>query len=217
MTLFPAPLSAAVLAGGKSSRMGRDKALLSLRDGGPPLLAIVLERLREIADDVFVVANARERYERFGARVVPDREEGLGALGGIYSALRDAAHDHCLVVACDMPFLSRGLLRLMAGEPRTYDVLIPLLPGQSRQRGDGLVYQTLHAIYAKRCIPPIEEQIRRGNRQVIGFFGAVEVRPLGWHAVQAADPDLRSFFNANTPEALARARELAATLELSAE
>jgi molybdopterin-guanine dinucleotide biosynthesis protein A len=203
------PLSAAVLAGGKSSRMGQDKALLPLVAGGPPLLSLVLDRLREVADDVCVVANEGGRYERFGARVVPDREQGIGALGGIYSALLEATHDYCLIVACDMPFLSRDLLRRMASEPRTYDVLVPLLPGQSRQRSDGLVYQTLHAIYGKACVPHIKEQMLRGNRQVIGFFDHIQLRTIGLESVHTADPDLLSFFNANTPEALAQARSLA--------
>lgn len=215
MTTVSPPLSAAVLAGGKSSRMGQDKALLPLVADGPALIAIVLGILRDVAEDVFVVANDEERYACFGVRVVPDREPGLGALGGIYTALREASARHCLVVACDMPFLNRDLLRLMAMERRTYDVLVPLLPGQSRQRGGGLVYQTLHAIYSKDCLPPIEEQIQRGNRQVIGFFDAVNVRTLDLQAVTTVDGNLLSFFNANTPEALAQARELATYQELS--
>lgn len=213
MTTVSPPLSAAVLAGGKSSRMGQDKALVPLAVDGPALIAIVIAQLHEVADEVLVVANDLERYARFGARVVPDREPGIGALGGIATALREASARHCLVVACDMPFLNGALLRLMAREPRSYDALVPLLPGHSRQRGDGLVYQTLHAIYSKNCLEPIEHQIRRGNRQVIGFFDDIQVRTLDMKTVQSVDPDLRSFFNANTPAALVRARELATTRE----
>ena len=143
------PLSAAVLAGGQSSRMGRDKALLPLHEGGPPLLRIVLDRLNLVARDVFVVATARPEYETFGVPIVPDDFVGGGALAGIYAALRNASQQHCLIVACDMPFLSIALLESMARESRDYDVLVPLTPGQSRQRSDGLIYQTLHAIYSK--------------------------------------------------------------------
>ena len=82
---------------------------------------------------------------------------------GIQAAIAWSAHDHCLVVACDMPFLSLALLRRMADEPRNYDVLVPLIPGESRQRDDGLVFQTLHAIYSKRCLPFIEKQIAEGK------------------------------------------------------
>jgi molybdopterin-guanine dinucleotide biosynthesis protein A len=215
MTLEGDRLSAAVLAGGKSRRMGEDKALLPLVEGGKPMVAIVLDRLRELADDVAIVANDRERYEAFGARIVPDSMPGIGALGGIHAALMGAKNDHCLVVACDMPFLNRQLLRLMKLEPRDYDVLVPSIPGESRQRGDGFVYQTLHAIYGKGCLPAIETQIARGNRQVIGFFAEVRLRTVEFANVQRCDPELLTFFNANTPEALAKARSMAQGMELS--
>jgi molybdopterin-guanine dinucleotide biosynthesis protein A len=202
------PLSAAVLAGGKSRRMGTDKALLSLMDGGPPLMAMVLERLAAVADDVMAVANDGERYARFGVPVVADLLAGAGTLAGIHAAIAHAKHDHCLVVACDLPFLSNALLRRMASETRDYDVLVPRLPGESRQ-GGGLVYQTLHAIYGKACLPAIESRVEQGQLQVIRFFPDVRVRALGLAEVASFDPDLLSFFNANSPEALAAATRLA--------
>ncbi len=142
-------LSAAALAGGKSRRMGTDKAFLPLVDGGPPMLALVLDQLSTVADDVTIVANDCERYQQFGARVVPDAHLEIGALGGIHAAVSQAANEHCLVVACDMPFLNAALLQRMASQPRDYDVLVPVIPGESRQGGEGRVYQTLHAIYGK--------------------------------------------------------------------
>jgi molybdopterin-guanine dinucleotide biosynthesis protein A len=202
------PLSAAALAGGKSRRMGTDKALLPVVDGGQAMLGLVLGRLRFVADDVMIVANDRERYQAFGARVVPDVHREIGALGGIHAAVSAAMHEHCLVVACDMPFLSRALLRRLADDPRDYDVLVPVIPGESRQGGTGKVFQTLHAIYSKPCLPAIEARIREGNRQVIGFFDAVRVREIDVAEILAWDPELRSFFNANTPDALAAAAAL---------
>jgi molybdopterin-guanine dinucleotide biosynthesis protein A len=196
--------------------MGTDKALLPLVDGGPAMLEIVLERLGEIADDLVVVANDRERYARFGARVVPDSIPEIGALGGIHSALSSARHDHCLIVACDMPFLNPALLARMANEPRDYDVLVPEIPGESRQSTRGVVYQTLHAIYGRGCLPAIEAQIAEGNRQVIGFFDQVRVRAIGIEAIVQLDPELRSFYNANTPAALADATRIAAAGNSSA-
>ena len=202
-----APLSAAVLAGGQSRRMGTDKALLPLRPGDPPLARLVIDRVREVTEEVFLVSPDRPGYGALGVPVVPDRFEEGGTLGGIGTALATASHEHCLVVACDLPFLSGPLLRWLAARPRDYDVLIPRLPGESRQ-GGGLVFQTLHAIYAKRCLPAIERQLVAGRRQVIGFFPEVRVEAVDLEAVRAIDPDLRSFFNANTPEAAAEARRL---------
>jgi molybdopterin-guanine dinucleotide biosynthesis protein A len=193
--------------------MGSDKALLPLVAGGEPLLRLVLEQLANVSDDLLVVANELERYASFGARVVPDLQPEVGALGGIHAAVARSVHEYCLVVACDMPFLSLPLLRRMASEPRDYDVLVPLIPGESRQRPDGLVFQTLHAIYSKRCLPFIEKRIAEGNKQVIGFFEDVRVRTLDAGEIAQWDPDLRSFFNANTPEALLTAAEMSAQSE----
>jgi len=215
-TLLHAPLSAAALAGGQSRRMGTDKALLPLVAGGQPMLGLVLERLSAIADDVLVVANDQARYASLGARVVPDIHHQVGALGGIQAAIAWSTHEHCLVVACDMPFLSLPLLRRMADEPRDYDVLVPLIPGESRQRGDGLVFQTLHAIYSKQCLPFIEKRIAEGNKQVVGFFEDVRVRTLDAAEIACWDPAMQSFFNANTPEALRVAAEVSALAERDA-
>jgi molybdopterin-guanine dinucleotide biosynthesis protein A len=206
---FPKPslaLSAALLAGGSSTRMGVDKALLSLRPNSPPMAQMVIDRLTQIADEVQVIASDRPEYEIFGVKVVPDDYPGFAALGGIATALAHCRSEHCLVVACDMPFLNESLLYWMAAQPRDYDVLVPRLAGESRQGGSH-VYQTLHAIYGKRCLPFIKTQLRQGNRQVIGFFDHVDVRTVSEKQIRAFDPDLRSFFNANSPDALPQARE----------
>ena len=211
--LLHPPLSAAALAGGQSRRMGTDKALLPLVAQGKPMLGVVLERLSAVSDDVFVVANDQARYSALAARVVPDLRRDVGALGGIHAAIASSAHGYCLVVACDMPFLSLPLLRRMADEPRDYDVLVPLIAGESRQRCDGLVFQTLHAIYSKRCLPFIEKRIAEGNKQVVGFFEDVQVRTLDVAEIARWDPGMQSFFNANTPEALRVAAEVGALTE----
>jgi molybdenum cofactor guanylyltransferase len=177
---------------------------------------VMLDRLSAVADETIIVANDRLRYAELGARVVPDLNRQVGALGGIQAAISWSAHEHCLVVACDMPFLSLPLLRRMADEPRDYDVLVPLIPGESRQRDDGLVYQTLHAIYSKRCLPYIEARIAEGRKQVVGFFDDVRVRTLDAVEVSRWDPDMRSFFNANTPEAMLVAAQVAAQAERAA-
>src|SRR5215210_5294314 len=171
---------------------------------------VVLERLSAGADDMIVVADEQARYTGFGVRVVPDLSRHVGALGGIQSAIAWSVHEHCLVVACDMPFLSLPLLGRMANEPRNYDVLVPLIPGESRQGGDGLVFQTLHAIYSKKCLPPIERRMAEGKRQVICFFEDVIVRTLDVVEIARWDPSLLSFFNANSPEALALAADISA-------
>ncbi len=203
------PLSAAILAGGQSARMGTDKARLRLTPDGPPLIELVITAVRAVADEIMIVAND-DRLAPLGWRIVPDNFPGTGALGGIESALAHARHEHCLVVACDMPFLSPSLLAVLAAAPRDYDVLAPRLTvGQNRQGQSDGVYETLHAIYGRSALPAIRAQLAERRYRVIGFFPQVRVRAFPEERVRELDPALRSFFNANTPERLAEARQLA--------
>src|SRR6476620_2572053 len=96
----PLPLSAAILAGGQSKRMGTDKARLRLTPDGRTLIELVLAAVRAGADDIILVAND-DRLTDLGLRTVSDVYPDAGALGGIYSAIASARHEHCLVVACD--------------------------------------------------------------------------------------------------------------------
>lgn len=201
----PRQISAAVLAGGRSSRMGTDKALLAAEPGGRTMLELALGRLREVASETFIVASGRPEYERFGAPLVADAFPGSGALGGIASALRAARHDRCLVVACDMPLLNPDLLRMMIAFPGDWEVLAPAVDGESRQ-GRGQVIQTLHAIYAKSCLPAIEARLAAGEYKVIGFFPEVRAVLIPERDLRRHDPELRSLVNANTPEAFAAVR-----------
>ena len=205
----PPPLSAAILAGGQSRRMGTDKALLRLTPDGPTLIERVAAAVGPVAAETLLVAND-DRHASLGLRTVPDAYPGAGALGGIYSAVAAAAHEHCLVVACDMPFLSVPLLRALAAQPRDYDVLAPFLPlletAENRQGGPGGVYETLHAIYGRRALPAMREQLEAGRYKIVGFFPRVRVRAFPVEEVRRHAPELRSFFNANTPERLAEAR-----------
>ncbi|HLA80580.1 MAG TPA: molybdenum cofactor guanylyltransferase, partial [Thermoleophilia bacterium] len=135
-------VSAIILAGGASSRMGFNKALARLGRGGT-LIEKAVAKAAMLSGDVIVVANDEERYRNLGVRVIPDAYPGSGSLGGIYSGLLAAQHQHAFVVACDMPFLSLPLWRYMLSIPRDYDVLLPRLQGQP---------EPLHAIYSKQCL-----------------------------------------------------------------
>lgn len=203
------PLSAAILAGGRSVRMGTDKAQLRLTPDGPTLIELVIAAVRTVADEIVIVAND-DRLAALDLRIVPDNFPGTGALGGIESALAHARHEHCLVVACDMPLLAAPLLAALAAAPRDYDVLAPQLTvGQNRQGQSDGVYETLHAIYGRAALPAIRAQLVAQRYRVIGFFPQVRVRAFPEDRTREIDPPLRSFFNANTPERLNEARRLA--------
>jgi molybdopterin-guanine dinucleotide biosynthesis protein A len=188
-------VTGAVLAGGKSRRMGRDKAWLDLGDG-VPLVRRVAEALREVSDEVIVVAN-EPRYQQLGYAVVPDRYGETGALGGIATAVAVANGDLVCVAACDMPYPSPDVFRLLLRLAEGHDVAVPLIAGE---------YETMHAVYRKSSLRAMEAALARGGRRIIAFFGEVRVREVSAAEVQAVDPALRSFTNLNTPEDLERAR-----------
>ncbi len=196
-----APVSAAVLAGGQSRRMGTDKALLEF--DGVALLSRALQAVSAVSDDVYVVGD-RPAYHEFGVPVVGDAFPGSGTLGGIATALLHARHDHVLVVACDMPLLDPAVLKAMANEPRDYDILVPALAGGRSQQGGRQTYETLHAIYTKSCLPAIEARLQHEEYKVIGFFEDVSVRVIDEAWLRSLDPELRSFLNANDPAELER-------------
>jgi molybdopterin-guanine dinucleotide biosynthesis protein A len=195
----PSPfVSAIILAGGQSTRLGRDKSLLPL--DGEPLLAHVVHRLSLLSDDRIVVTNDPARYESLAlpARLVPDERPGVGALMGLYSGLKAAHHPYALVVACDMPFLNLSLLRYMASLIEGYDVVVPHLDGY---------FEPLYAIYSKACLPAIERVLAQGRRQIIAFFDQVRVRRVAESEIDRFDPAHASFLNVNTPEDWAYARQ----------
>jgi len=186
-------VSAAIMAGGKSRRMGQDKAWILL--DGEPLVRRVANVLAEVADEVIVVAND-PRFESLGFRVVRDRYPAAGALGGIATGVGAASHDAVLVAACDMPFLSAELWRVLVGHAGEADVVIPRI---------GAEYETLHALYTKACLPAMARALAQDRLRVISFFDEVRVLALEEPELRGADPTLRSFMNVNPPEELAAA------------
>lgn len=185
----PLPVTGIVLAGGRSLRLGRDKALLQL--GGRPLIAIVADRLATVCREVIVASGPTRRYADLGLPVVTDRFPGIGALAGIHAGLHAASHEVALVAGCDMPFLDPRLLRAFVEWVEGFDVAI-LRQGEE--------VEPLHAAYRRTCLEPIEAAIRAGRRRIISFFEQVRVRYVLPEEVRRIDPDLRSFRNINTPE-----------------
>lgn len=191
-----------IQAGGRSTRMGgRPKALMEL--GGRRIIDRVADVVREVADDVLVVTNSPDLYAFLGLPMVPDVFPDAGSLGGIYSGLLAARGDTAFTVACDMPFLMPEVARLVTARARDADVVAPRIGEQ---------WETLHACYAKACLPAIERRLRAGQLKIVGFFD--EVRVL---AIPASDvaryraPDV-VFMNVNTPDELEAARTLLSAL-----
>ncbi|MDQ6601332.1 MAG: molybdenum cofactor guanylyltransferase [Chloroflexota bacterium] len=190
-------LTAVILAGGRSRRMGTDKALLRLPSGGPTLIERVVAAARAVADDVVIVAEDAGRLPAMGVRTAPDAIAGAGPLAGLVAGFAAARHTDIFALACDLPYLSIPLLEWMAVLPRTWDALVPYRPNEDGKTG----WEPLHAIYTRACLAPMRAALDRGDRQATAFFPAINVRPLTADAMRTHDPLGRSTESVNTPEA----------------
>ncbi len=184
-----------IQAGGKSVRMGgAPKALMTL--GGRRIIERVLAALAPAVDDVLIVTNTPALYAFLGLPMVSDVLPDHGSLGGIYTGLHAATGGAVLTVACDMPFLSTDVARLVVARVGEGDVVIPRVGAQ---------LETMHALYAKTCLPHMEDCLRAGQLKIIGFFGRVRVVEVPEREVARFGDPAVIFMNVNTPEDLARA------------
>jgi molybdopterin-guanine dinucleotide biosynthesis protein A len=190
-------VSGVILAGGQSRRMGGSPKAL-LRFGERPLIQHILDTLESVLEDCLIVTNSPELYGFLGRPLVPDVFPDAGSLGGIYSGLRAAPGEAALCVACDMPFLSAGLIRHLAARAADADVVIPEAAGE---------LQTLHAVYGKACLGAMERRLRLGQLKITGFFDEVRVLRLPAEEVARFEDPALAFMNLNTPEDVAHARE----------
>jgi molybdopterin-guanine dinucleotide biosynthesis protein A len=180
-------VSAVLLAGGRSSRMGSDKALLVL--DGRTLLDRTVDALASAADDVVVVG--RRSGDVRGVRFVEDETPELGPLGGLCTGLHAAAHRHVLCVGCDMPFLNADLLRRLVSLLGEHDAAVPRVCGKTHP---------LHAVYTGDCAAAAKRQIESGDLRLRALLAKLRVRWVEESEIEATDPERRSLLNVNTPE-----------------
>jgi molybdopterin-guanine dinucleotide biosynthesis protein A len=191
-------ITIAVQAGGKSSRMGEDKALIRL--GGIPLIERVLTRIDGLADEILITTNRPETLAHLNLRMVGDEVPGAGALHGLKTALSSARGEVVLILSCDTPFVSRELLEHLLDRAHEADVIVP-------KHGDK--YEPLQAVYNRaRCLPAVEAALVSGERRMVSFYPQVRVLPIEEHVLSKLDPSGLSFFNLNTAEDLERAEQL---------
>jgi molybdopterin-guanine dinucleotide biosynthesis protein A len=180
---------------------GAPKALAEV--GGRTVIERVVAALVPVLDDILIVTNTPDRYAFLGLPMVPDVFPDHGSLGGIYSGLQAAGGATTFTVACDMPFLHPDVVRLVVERAAEADVVIPRV-------GDQL--ETMHAAYGKACLPHMEERLRAGQFRIVGFFDRVRVLEVPEATVAAIRAPEIVFMNVNTPDELAHARQLAATI-----
>lgn len=188
-----------ILAGGKSRRMGRDKAFLPFGPG--ILIERVIDVLRQVTDELLLITNTPERYARFALPMAGDVIPESGSLGGIYSGLMHANTGYSLMLACDMPFVKPDFLRMLCERADEADVVIPK---------DAEDFQPLCAVYSQACCEPIRRQIETGRLKITGFFEQVRVHVIEEEQLAPYDRHGMMFFNANTPEEYATAQQILA-------
>ena len=184
-----------ILAGGKSRRMGENKAFIDV--GGVPLFERVYRVFKEIFTEIIVVANDAGLFEGYEARLQKDILLNKGPLGGLYTGLFYSSNYHAFCTACDMPFLNPRLIKYMVEERGEYDVIVPKTP-------DGL--HPLHAIYSKKCLSPMRQLLDRDDLRIVNFFHRVRVRYIDETEIRKVDPHMRSFINVNTEEEMETVR-----------
>lgn len=196
-------MMAIVLAGGKSRRIGVNKSLLKI--GDKTLIERVVDVLAGIFPELLIVTNTAEEYDFLGRPIVADLIPDMGSLGGIYTGLKMSQSERSFFVACDMPFLSDGLVRHMVREADDYDVVIPRVSYGTRNIAG---YEPLHAIYSRACIPHIEALLEARRLRIVDFFPHVRVKEIPADVVQQYDPHRCLFFNINATADIEKAQAL---------
>ena len=187
-----------VLAGGRNSRMGgRDKAFLTV--DGETVMARTLRVLRSCFDEVLVVSNQPEKYDRFGVAVAVDEMPNLGPLGGLHAGLGRVEAPYAFVTACDMPFLRaepiRFLVEQIVSGAGADEAVVPAWDGD---------IEPLHAVYATHLRPRISAAVNEGARSMRDFLPFAKTRYIDQAVMETVGGAEESFRNVNTPEEAAR-------------
>ena len=186
--LTMADAAAVILVGGKSSRMGRAKALLPFDN--EPLIAHVVRRLKSWFPEIIVVAAPDQELPELSAVLVRDEIAYQGPVSGIYHGLKAATKNVCFVTSCDAPFLNFELIDHLLEQISEYDVVVPFW--QER-------FQPLHAIYRTSVVPLLKEQLERGELRPIFLYDKVRTRKIQEADIRRLDPEGLSFLNMNSP------------------
>jgi molybdopterin-guanine dinucleotide biosynthesis protein A/molybdopterin converting factor small subunit len=188
--------AAVVLAGGRSSRMGRPKGLLPF--DGIPLIVHIVERLKQEFGEVVVVAAPGQELPSMDVTLVRDDVAYQGPVGGIAYGLRASTREVNFVTSCDSAFLNMSLAAHVVAAIAGHDVAVPRWEGR---------FQPLHAAYRRSVLPLLEQQLERGELRPVYLFDKVPTRRIEADEVRPLDPGGWSFFNMNTPEDYAAALE----------
>jgi len=161
-----AEATAIIMAGGESVRMGQNKSMLAIES--QPMIKHICDQLRPHFNQILISSNDTSKYSFLGAEVIPDEVTGQGPLGGIASALRASANEVNFVIACDIPQVDMGFVRMMLREARGCDAVVPTT-GPSQ-------YEPLFAVYRKGTLAAIEDALSSGQYRVTDALRGCDVK-----------------------------------------
>jgi molybdopterin-guanine dinucleotide biosynthesis protein A len=186
-----------ILAGGKNSRMGINKAFLEI--DGTRLIDNILAVYQKIFSEIIIVTNDPLSYMEFSDTVlVTDIYKEKGALGGIYTGLFYATHDYSFIAACDMPFLNEDFIIYLTGQIGKHDIIVPEL-------SEG--FQPLHAIYSRNCLSHIKKLLIADKFKITGFYKEVRLLSIPEEKIKPFSKDERLFLNVNTRKDLEKEQQ----------
>ena len=181
-----------ILAGGRNSRMGINKAFLEI--DGTRVIDNILAVYQKIFSEIIIVTNDPLSYTEFPETlIVTDIYKEKGALGGIYTGLFYATYDYSFVAACDMPFLNEDFIIYLTEQIDKFDIVVP-------QLSEG--FQPLHAIYSRNCLSHIKKLLIADKLKIAGFYKEVRLLSIPEEKIKPFNKDGRLFLNVNTPEDL---------------
>jgi molybdenum cofactor guanylyltransferase len=192
--------AAIILSGGKSSRMGTNKALLKINE--KTNIERIANTLRLLFDELILVTNDPETYKFLEVKIVNDHYPGMGPLAGVHAGLIASNYDLNFVVACDMPFVSGELAEALVNNGAHYDAVIPVLNGRQ---------QPLFSVFQKRTADQIGECIKNERLRMKHLLDDLHVLYMTEQELQAySSVDLdRVFFNMNHPNEYEEAKKWA--------
>lgn len=192
-------LSAVVLAGGDSKRMGTNKAFLKL--DGQNLIDIVFERLDRLFREIIIVTDRLDEFAYLPAKLTTDfvKDGEKNPLRGIQAGLTVSCYTSAFVVACDMPYLNLPLIQYMSRFAKDFDVVVPRI---------GCFYEPLFAFYNKTTLEVINSHLEKKIFKIFDFYATLNIKEIDEHTVKIFDPEMLSFYNINTREDYLKAKKL---------
>lgn len=189
-------ITGVILVGGKSRRMGQDKAFLPVE--GMPVIERIIQTLQGCFKQLLLVGDRPERFAQYHLPVVPDSCPG-SSLGGLYTGLHTANTDRIFVISCDVPFPNPDLIQHICADIETYDAVIPATQG-------GL--EPLFALYHKACLPAMQAALEAGNFRITALLQQLQIKTIAPEQLGQIDATGRSLLNINTPDEYAACKEL---------